>query len=315
MPREKLGEILIRAGYLTQEGLQQALNEQTRWGGQLGRYLVELGLVSEEILVRALSTQFKVTAVALEPHRVDIKTARLIPQDICERNNLIAFRFDDGKKFIDVAMSDPSNLDAIDEVRVATKLNVRPYIAAPTAVDRAISYVFYGDVAIGGALDLSPDSDLRLDTSSQLQRKARGEAGPPPPPSPDGSTGPAANEIPALDVKVSVSPQTAKPTDVPTPPPPVSLPPTAPPSPPEGKLTSPIELPKPVKDDGFHISMNVPAVDKEALTKKSFEDLLAQLDATVNRNSNLLKELLEALARKGLFTKGEVRRILESANK
>jgi hypothetical protein len=303
MPREKLGEILIRAGYLTQEGLQQALNEQARWGGQLGRYLVELGLVSEEILVRALSTQFKVTAVALEPHRVDIRTARLIPQEICERNNLIAFRVDDGKRFIDVAMSDPSNLDAIDEVRVATKYNVRPYIAAPTAVDRAISYVFYGDVAIGGAMDLSPESDLRTD-SSELLKKSRGATPAPPP---------AEVEMPALDVKVSVS--TDKPTAKPPPPPPISLPPVAPPPPPPTgeMLTSPIELPKPIKDDGFHITMDVPAMDKDVLTQKSFEDLLAQLDAIVTRNSNLLKELLEALARKGLFTKGEVRRILEAA--
>jgi len=299
MPRERLGEILIRAGYLTQEGLQTALNEQQRWGGQLGRYLVELGLITEEILVRALSSQYKVTAVALDPQRIDIKTAKLVPQEICERNNLVCFRADAGKKFIDVAMSDPSNLDAIDEVRVATKQNVRPYIAAPTAIDRAISYVFYGDISLGGELDLSPNSALRLDGAGggELLKRSQGI---------DLETG--SQEMPALDVKVSVSPAkpaAAKPAAAAPPPPPGVKP--------AGKmeeLPPDIELPTPVKDDGFHITMDVPAVDKAELAKHGVESQLEKLEATVARNSDILKALLEALAAKGLFTKDEIKRIL-----
>jgi len=303
MPREKLGEILIRAGYLTQDGLQRALNEQQRWGGQLGRYLVELGLISEEILVRALSTQYKVTAVALDPQRLDLRTAHLVPQEICERNNLICFRVDPQNKFVDVAMSDPSNLDAIDEVRVATKFNVRPHIAAPTAVDRAISHVFYHDVAtnLGGEIDLSPDSSLRLDPStSELMRRSRGQ---PPRVAPAPGKEPAV-EMPDLDLRVSISadePPAKKPA-----------PPSAPRAEPQPGQRESIELPSPVTDKGFHITMDVPAVDKEVLAQKSVQDLVGQLDATVSRNSAILKALLEALARKGLFTKDEIRRILAS---
>ena len=306
MPREKLGEILIRAGYLTEDGLQVALNEQQRWGGQLGRYLVELGLISEEILVRALSAQYKVTAVALDPHRLDLRTARLVPQEICERNNLICFRMDPEKKFVDIAMSDLSNLDAVDEVRVATKCNVRPYIAAPTAIDRAISFVFYNDVStnVGGEIDLSPESDLRADRSSELLRRAQGK----PPRQVGRSSTPSATEMPALDLKVSISPSADAP-----PPPPVARPQMQSVSLPtpiqEGSRES-IELPSPVRDEGFHITMDVPAVDKELLAQKTVEAVLAQLDAMVTRNSAIIKALLEALARKGLFTKDEIRRIL-----
>lgn len=298
MPRERLGEILIRAGYLTQEGLQTALNEQQRWGGQLGRYLVELGLITEEILVRALSSQYKVTAVALDPQRIDIKTAKLVPQEICERNNLVCFRADAGKKFIDVAMSDPSNLDAIDEVRVATKQNVRPYIAAPTAIDRAISYVFYGDISLGSELDLSPNSALRLDGGGggELLKRSRGT-----------DLGPGSTEMPSLDVKVSVSPA---PAARPAAPPPSPAPPKARPAVVMEELPPDIELPTPVKDDGFHITMDVPAVDKAELAKHGLESRLERLEATVARNSDVLRALLEALAAKGLFTKDEIKRIL-----
>lgn len=292
MARERLGELLIRSGYLTQEGLQQALNEQQRWGGQLGRYLVELGLITEEILVRALSTQYKVTAVALDPRRIDIKTARLIPQEVCERNNLVCFRADPDNRFIDVAMSDPSNLDAVDEVRVATKKNVRPYIAAPTAIDRAISYVFYGDILVGGELDLSPSSSLRLDSSgSPMASQPRDTTAPPP--------GQPMTEVPALDVKVSVSAKDQAPA-----PAPVAAPPR--------RDTPDIDLPQPQKDDGFHITMDVPAVDKQDLAQRTVESQISRLDGLVARNSAVLKALLEALAKKGLFTKDEIKRILAS---
>jgi hypothetical protein len=300
MARERLGEILIKAGLLDEAGLQRALNEQQRWGGQLGRYLVELGLITEEILVRALSTQYKVTAVALDPQRLDLKTARVIPRDICERHNLICFRTDDKQKFLDVAMSDPTNLDAIDEIRVATKYNVRTYIAAPTAIDRAISFMFYGDMSLGGEMDLSPDSNLRLDTSSEFLKRAA--IGAPEQAEPVPGAGGAA-QLPQLDVKVSLSearPAPAAPAPASPPPAPRASPPGA----------GGIELPDPVKDAAFHITMDVPEVDKETLARQSFETRISNLEATVARNSAVLKALLEGLAQKGLFTKQEIRAIL-----
>ena len=298
MAREKLGDILIRAGLLDEIGLQRALNEQARWGGQLGRYLVELGLISEEILVRALSTQYKIPAVSLDPHRMDIGVGRLIPREICERNGLIAFRAEPQKKFVDVAMSDPSNPDSIDEVRVATRYNVHPYIAAPTVIDKAISYVFYGDVAIGGEMDLSPTSQLRLDSrGSELLHRDPGEAqsgvaGDAPGDSSHGtSTSLSAVEAPApeLDVQVSVgdggdAPRAAEP--------PAS-----------------VDLPSPPTGENFHITLDVPAVDKEDIAKKDLSERLSRIEATLTRKRGLLREILESLDRKGIFTKDELRKI------
>lgn len=264
MARERLGEILIKAGLLDEEGLQRALNEQQRWGGQLGRYLVEMGLITEETLVRALSTQFKIPAVALDPERLDISVGRLVTREICERNGLICFRADTTNKFLDVAMGDPSNLDAIDEVRVATKYNVRPHIAAPSVIDRAISYVFYGDLAVGSELDLGPSSKLRIDSkASELHDLKKGE--------------------------LKVTATSLKPED-----------------------DHAVDLPKPTGREGFHITLDVPTADKEQLKHQSVEDQLARLEATVARNTAIIRALLEALSKKGLFTRQEIREVIDS---
>lgn len=344
MAREKLGEILIKAGVLDQVGLQRALNEQARWGGQLGRYLVELGLITEETLVRALSTQYRLPAVALDPPKLNISVGRLVPKEICERNNLVCFRADLKNKFLDIAMSDPSNADAIDEIRVATKFNVRPHIAAPTVVDKAISYIFYGDMALGGDLDLGPDSSLRVDPqTSELVRSAQRSA----PPRPEPPTPPP----PALTLNVTASPSApAPPMPPPMPPPPVPapLPPlaatasyasAAPWTPgvtplgggglevqvttssgdlsasskPTAASLAAVKLPPTPKpgDDGFHITMDVPVVDKASLTQPSpFEEKLAAFEATLARNSAILQALLEGMLRRGMLNHEEILRII-----
>jgi hypothetical protein len=349
MAREKLGEILIKAGVLDQVGLQRALNEQARWGGQLGRYLVELGLITEETLVRALSTQYRLPAVALDPPKLNISVGRLVPKEICERNNLVCFRADLKNKFLDIAMSDPSNADAIDEIRVATKFNVRPHIAAPTVVDKAISYIFYGDMALGGDLDLGPDSSLRVDPqTSELVRSAQ-RSGParPEPPAP-----PAPAPPPALTLNVTTSPS-APPPPMAAAPPPVPVPAPLPPlaatasypsagpwtpgvtplgggglevqvttssgpdvaasSKPTAASLAAVKLPPTPRpgDDGFHITMDVPVVDKASLTQPSpFEEKLAAFEATLARNSAILQALLEGMLRRGMLSHEEILRII-----
>lgn len=150
MSRLRLGEILVQAGVLEQSALDRALQEQRRWGrGPLGQYLVQLGLVSEEMIVRALSKQCNIPAVALDPERLELSAARFVPDDICQRHRLVCFKVDRERRFLDVAMADPASLDAVDEVRVATRYNVRPYFALPSAIERALVRVFEGAPSLG----------------------------------------------------------------------------------------------------------------------------------------------------------------------
>lgn len=141
MARKRIGEILIQAGLLDHAGLRAALSEQRRWGGQLGRLLVDMKLVTEEALVQALSHQLNFPAVDLDNLQVPGEVLDLVPGELAERNNLIPFNLEG--KFLDVAMSDPTNLSIIDELRIRTQLNVRSYLAGPKMIERALAK-YYG---------------------------------------------------------------------------------------------------------------------------------------------------------------------------
>ena len=160
MAQDNLAEILKRAGLVDEAGLDRAEIEKKRWGGSLGRHLVDLGLITEETLVRALSSIYKLPAVALDPPRMNQAVAKLVPREICERHCLIAFRADRQSRHLQVAMAEPSQLDAVDEVRLATKYTVQPHIAARSAIELAITHVFYGgSPAVGGELELGDSRD------------------------------------------------------------------------------------------------------------------------------------------------------------
>ena len=141
MARKKLGEMLVEAGVLSEQGLRSALNEQRRWGGTLGHKLVEMRLVSEADLVRVLSLQLSLPAIDLDNLHVPQAILDLVPAEVATEHNIIPFA--QQMKFLDVAMTDPTNLGILDELRIRTQLNIRPYLAGPRMVERALAR-FYG---------------------------------------------------------------------------------------------------------------------------------------------------------------------------
>lgn len=165
--RKKLGEILVQAGVLSEAQLRAALTEQRRWGGPLGRILVEMKVISEEAMVQALSMQLNLPGVNLEQKDIDPAVVDLVPGELAEQ--LSAMPFAVQGKFLDVAMTDPTNLAAIDTLRTKTRLNVRPYLAGPRAMERAHSKYYGRGVApldVGAShrqVDLSAPSSPMLD--------------------------------------------------------------------------------------------------------------------------------------------------------
>jgi len=141
MARKKVGEILLAAGVIDESRLRSALVEQRRWGGYLGRILIDMKLVSEDVLVQALSQQLHFPAVNLDKRDIAPDVLDLIAGEFAEQHSLIPFHVEG--KFLDVAMVDPTNLGIIDELRIRTQLNVRPYLAGPKMLERAIAR-FYG---------------------------------------------------------------------------------------------------------------------------------------------------------------------------
>lgn len=172
--RKRLGAMLIEAGLLTEQALRVALKEQQRFGGSLGRTLVELKLVSEVELVRVLADQLKVAAVDLDAIEIPQSVLAFVTADMADLHGLIPFA--QPMKFLDVAMTDPTNQTAIDELRMRTKLNIRPALAGPKMIERAIGKYYgrgfsryYGDIPLaldqtGPELELEKsDNEPRLD--------------------------------------------------------------------------------------------------------------------------------------------------------
>jgi hypothetical protein len=154
MARKKLGEMLVEAGVLSERGLTMALNEQRRWGGTLGRLVVDLKLVSEPELVRVLAQQLSLPTIDLDRMAIHQTVLDLVPSELAQQHNVLPFA--QPMKFLDVAMADPTNLGLLDELRIRTQLNIRSYLAGPKMIERAIAkhygrgfgYVHRPDIAI-----------------------------------------------------------------------------------------------------------------------------------------------------------------------
>lgn len=180
MSRKRLGEILIVAGVLTEEQLQHGLKAQQRWGGPLGAVLVQEGLVSEELLARALSKQLNIPLVALAQVKIDPRVLQLVPVEVCKEFRVIGFQVQG--KFLDVAMSDPMNMGVLDELRIRTRLNVRPHLATSSEIGAAIERSYARDMSIQfgnfpnqqaqvGMHDMPAGSDDRGPEIDALQRR------------------------------------------------------------------------------------------------------------------------------------------------
>ena len=134
---KQLGRILLERGLLDEEQLTEAMAEQQERGRSLGRILVERGFVSEADLVTALATQIGMEFVDFGDVDVDARAVTMVPDAIARRHVLLPIRFEDGK--LVVAMSDPSNVVAMDDVRTVTKMDIKPAIATRDAILEAIA--------------------------------------------------------------------------------------------------------------------------------------------------------------------------------
>ncbi|MGZ8620038.1 MAG: GspE/PulE family protein [Actinomycetota bacterium] len=133
---KQLGQILIELGYITQDQLEQALAEHQRTPKSLGRVLIDLGMIKEGDLVRALAEQVGLEFVDLAEHPVDPTATTLLPEALARRYRAIPIGERDGKLL--VAMSDPANVYALDDIRTITNRDVQPLVATASDVERAI---------------------------------------------------------------------------------------------------------------------------------------------------------------------------------
>ncbi|MGH2691160.1 MAG: GspE/PulE family protein [Actinomycetota bacterium] len=139
-PKKKdLGELLLEKGLISEDQLDEAKEEQQRTGRSLGRILVERGWVTESGLIALLARQIGLEFVELTDISVDTTAAGLIPESLAKRYRALPIGYEDSKLI--VAMSDPSNVLAIDDIRTLTGREVKPVVATATDILAAISRV------------------------------------------------------------------------------------------------------------------------------------------------------------------------------
>jgi type IV pilus assembly protein PilB len=139
----KLGQILITSNIISEEQLKQALSLQKKEGGRLGTNLAKLGYISEDKLVSFLSKQFGVPAINLSEYTIDPTVVKLIPLEMARKYLIMPIARVGAT--LTIAMADPSNVFAIDDVKFMTGYNVEVVVAAESAIINAISGSYGGN--------------------------------------------------------------------------------------------------------------------------------------------------------------------------
>lgn len=133
----KLGQLLVNHNIIKEEQLETALELQKKEGGRLGSNLINLGFLTDETLVEFLSEQYGVPAVSLAHEDVDASITKLVPYDIAYKYQI--FPISRNGATLTIAMTDPSNVFAIDDVKFMTGYEVKPVIASELGIKEAIT--------------------------------------------------------------------------------------------------------------------------------------------------------------------------------
>ena len=132
---DRIGELLVQKHVLSAEQLERAREEAKSTGTRVGLQLTKLGVVEEDELAEAISSQYGVPTLALENFQIDPDVIKLIPEDVSTKHNIVPVNRS-GATLI-IAMADPSNIFAIDDVKFLTGYNVEVVVAAEESIKRA----------------------------------------------------------------------------------------------------------------------------------------------------------------------------------
>lgn len=156
----KLGQILVNSNIISEEQLKQALNLQKKEGGRLGTNLIKLGFITEENLATFLSKQYGVPSINLSDHKIDPSVIKLVPYEMARKYLIIPIARVGAT--LTIAMADPSNVFAIDDVKFMTGYNVEVVVSSESSIINAIN-TYYSK----GADSLTPTKG----TSQMIQAK------------------------------------------------------------------------------------------------------------------------------------------------
>jgi type IV pilus assembly protein PilB len=160
----RLGELLTKASLITQDQLKEALKLQKETGGKLGETLIKLGFVAEEDITECLSQQFGVPSINLAHFEIDAGVIKLLPAEVARKYNILPVN--KAGATITIAMADPTNVFAMDDIKFMTGYNVEPVVASELGIKQAIDN-YYGSTS---ALELKKVmEDLQTQENADLE--------------------------------------------------------------------------------------------------------------------------------------------------
>jgi len=174
MASSKLGQLLLNKKIITEEQLIQAIELQKREGGRIGSNLIKLGFITEERLVQFLSEQYGVPAIDLSKEEIDPSVVKYIPYEVAIK--YMIFPVSKNGASLRVAMVDPSNIFAMDDIKFMTGYDVEPVVAAESSIKEAINKYYEQSDALQSVvedmagfeeenLDLIQDNEEDIDIS------------------------------------------------------------------------------------------------------------------------------------------------------
>jgi len=330
--KKKLGEILLEAGVIDEIQLKSALGHQKKWGCKLGTSLLELRILTEESLTKFLSSQSNVKGIDLASARIPEDVFALIPKDTASKYGVIpvAVRDTPGRKTLTVAMSNPTNLTALDELEGVTKCRIEPRIAPESLVKKRLQH--YGEEFLQEHVAVETPR-VKLEEESKVEEVALTEE------IPQGEE-PSVEESVVIVDEAPEEAATAEPVEEPaslaeealeevvpepmseTPPEPI---PESPHEPSETHADVQTKVQPPSQGDADMVVMTgesppVPELvyrldiltEEVSLLKASLEELksdltkISNLEATEKDLKNLIQTLLNLIIDKGIFTREEL---------
>ncbi|MEM7406789.1 MAG: GspE/PulE family protein [Pseudomonadota bacterium] len=150
----RIGELLVAKGVVTEDQVRIALTEQKRKRDHLGRILVRLGFATEAVIRDVLGGALGYDSVDLNKVVVDSDVVQLIPKDVARRYHILALTFDEDRNVLTVAMSDPFNVIAVDQVRalLGGNVEIKPLLAGNVEIDEAIDQFYGYELSVDGIL-------------------------------------------------------------------------------------------------------------------------------------------------------------------
>ncbi len=140
----RIGDILVAAGAITEEQLQEALDYQKENGGKLGGVLVEMGFISNEMLITLLTQQFGIDYISLKGAKIEDNVIRMVPDSMVTKYKVLPIEIDpNNPNVLKVAMADPNDINALDDIGLVTNMQVEPLLSTESEIDDAINK-YYG---------------------------------------------------------------------------------------------------------------------------------------------------------------------------